>query len=151
MFNIVLIHPEIPQNTGNIGRLCVNNACRLHLIEPLGFSLDEAQVRRAGLDYWPHLDVSVHPGWEAFLASEHPARMMMASTRGKRSVYDFAFMKDDYIIFGSEGHGFPDAFYRRYAGSLYRIPMLGDHCRSLNLANAVGIVLYEGLRQVNGW
>ncbi len=151
MFNIVLVHPEIPQNTGNIGRLCVNNDCTLHLVKPLGFSLDSAQVRRAGLDYWPHLKLRIHEDWNAFLAGERPARMLMSSTHGTRSIYDFAFLPGDYIVFGSEGHGLPDDFYRRYAGSLYRLPMLGDKNRSLNLANAAGIVLYEGLRQVCNW
>ncbi len=151
MFNIVLVAPEIPQNTGNIGRLCVCTGSRLHLIEPLGFSLEQSQLRRAGLDYWPHLGYELHSGWNRFLAREKPARMIFLSTRGQRSVYDFSFRPADFLVFGNEGSGLPDPFYQRYADSLYRLPMPGQHCRSLNLANAVGIVLYEALRQANNW
>ena len=148
---VVLVHPEIPQNTGNIGRLCVNTHTRLHLIEPLGFSLSASSVKRAGLDYWPHLDLRVHASWDAFLADCRPERMIFASTRGRKTVYTVDFQAEDYLVFGSEGGGLPDAFYRRYCGSLYRIPMPAEQARSLNLANSVAVVLFEALRQVREW
>ncbi len=146
-FHIVLVAPEIPQNTGTIGRLCVCTGARLHLNKPLGYSLDEASVRRAGLDYWPHLDLCVHDDWEAFLAAAKPERMLFASTKGGRSLYEFQFHPGDYLVFGNEGHGLPDAFYERYSNALYIIPMPGVHARSHNLANAASIVLYEAMRQ----
>ena len=148
MFNIVLVAPEIPQNSGNIGRLCVNTGSRLHLVEPLGFSLDEPQRRRAGLDYWQHLDVRVHADWPALLRDCRPERMLFLSTKGQRSVYDVQFDTGDYLVFGNETSGLPSDFYVRYVGSLYTIPMPGEHARSLNLANAVAVVLFEALRQV---
>ena len=149
--NIVLIAPEIPQNTGNIGRLCVSTATRLHLIHPLGFSLEESQLRRAGLDYWPHLDLRVHDDWDAFLRACNPPRMIFASTKGSKSVFDVSYEDGDFLVFGNEGGGLPDELYVRYADSLRKIPMPGQHARSLNLANSVAIVLYEALRQVKGW
>ena len=146
-FHVVLVAPEIPQNTGTIGRLCVCTGARLHLIKPLGFSLDEASVRRAGLDYWPHLDLCVHDNWEAFLAAAKPERMLFASTKGGRSFYEFQFAPGDFLVFGNEGHGLPESFYERYRDSLAIIPMPGAHARSHNLANAAAIVLYEAMRQ----
>ncbi len=151
MMRVVLISPEIPQNTGNIGRLCVNTGSQLHLIKPFSFSLDDAHVKRAGLDYWPALDLHVHENWSAFLDGERPSRMLFASTKGVRSIYKADFHADDYLVFGNETSGLPSEFYRRYVGSLYQIPMIGERARSLNLANSVGIVLFEALRQVHGW
>ena len=151
MLSIVLLAPEIPQNTGNIGRLCVNTGCRLHLVKPLGFSLDAAHVRRAGLDYWPHLTLCVHESWDAFLEAEHPARLVFVSTKGERVLYDVRFRDNDFLVFGNETGGLPPEFYRRYSADLYRIPMPGGHSRSLNLANSVAVSLYEALRQVEGW
>jgi tRNA (cytidine/uridine-2'-O-)-methyltransferase len=148
MLNIVLVAPEIPQNTGTIGRLCVCTDARLHLIKPLGFSLDESRIRRAGLDYWKYLDVHVHETWQAFLAREAPGQLVFASTKGGRNLYDARFRNDDYLVFGNETGGLPDDLYRTYADSLYVIPMPGEHARSHNLANAVSIVLYEALRQL---
>ncbi len=149
--NIVLIAPEIPQNTGNIGRLCVATESQLHLIEPLGFSLAESRLRRAGLDYWPHLSLTVHADWDGFLRKSQPRRMIFLSTHGRNSFYDWSFESEDFLVFGNEGHGLPGIFYERYRDLLYRLPMPGRHSRSLNLANTVGIVLYEGLRQTEGW
>ncbi len=151
MFNIVLVTPEIPQNTGNIGRLCVSTDSRLHLIEPLGFSLDQSQLRRAGLDYWPHLQVTVYPEWENFQEKGPKRRMIFLSTHGERSVYEHSFQLGDTLVFGNESRGLPNDFYSRYRDRLYRLPMPGRHCRSLNLANTVAAVLYEALRQVHGW
>ena len=149
LFNIVLVAPEIPQNTGAIGRLCVCTEARLHLIRPLGFLLDEAHLRRAGLDYWPHLDCSLHDSWQDFLQQAQPQRMFFCSTKTKRNVYELKFQKGDFLVFGNEGHGLPEEFYTRYQQDLYCIPMPGKHARSHNLANAVAIVLYEAWRQIN--
>lgn len=148
-FHIVLVAPEIPQNTGTIGRLCVCTGARLHLIEPLGFSLDEAHLRRAGLDYWPHLDWQLYPDWETWLerVAPEPGRLYFCSTKTDRSLYQTQLQAGDFLVFGNEGHGLPAAFYPRYQNRLVTIPMPGGHARSHNLANAVAIVLYEGLRQ----
>ncbi len=147
MLNIVLVAPEIPQNTGTIGRLCVCTDARLHLIRPLGFSLDESRIRRAGLDYWRFLDLTVHDDWRGFLSAEEPERMHLVSTKGARSVYDCRYRPDDYLVFGSESSGLPADMHERYREILLHIPMPGRHARSHNLANAVSIVLYEALRQ----
>lgn len=147
MFHVVLVAPEIPQNTGTIGRLCVCTDTRLHLVRPLAFSLDEARVRRAGLDYWPHLDLHVHENWDAFLAAERPRRMLLFTTRTRRSLYSVRFEEGDALVFGNETSGLPAPFYERYREALVTIPMPGAHARSHNLANAVSIVLYEALRQ----
>ena len=151
-FNIVLVAPEIPQNTGSIGRLCVCTDCRLHLIRPLVFLLDEAHLRRAGMDYWQYLDVTVYDTWDDFLErNHHPSRMFFCSTKTERRLYSCRFQAGDWFVFGNEGHGLPPSFYERYAADLWTLPMPGDHSRSLNLANSVSIVVYEGLRQVMGW
>ena len=150
-FNIVLVAPEIPQNTGSIGRLCVCTDCRLHLIRPLGFSLDESHLRRAGMDYWQYLDLSVYENWEEFLEKNHPERMFFCSTKTVRPLYSQRLQEGDWLVFGNEGHGLPPHFYERYRDNLWTLPMPGEHCRSLNLANSVSIAVYEGLRQVKGW
>ena len=148
--HIVLVHPEIPQNTGNIGRLCVNTDSSLHLIEPLGFSLDESRVRRAGLDYWKFVRLNVYPDWQAFLQRFRPARerMFFLSTRGRRSLYACRFREGDVLVFGNETRGLPPEFYKEYSDRLFRIPMPGEHARSFNLANAVAISMFEALRQI---
>lgn len=146
-FNIVLVAPEIPQNTGTIGRLCVCTDASLHLIRPLGFSLDEAHLRRAGLDYWPYLNLDVYENWDDFLDRAQPGRMIFCSTKTERSLYDYRFQEGDWLVFGNEGHGLPVEFYDRYRNKLFTIPMPGVHCRSHNLANSAAIALYEGLRQ----
>ena len=146
-FNIVLFEPEIPQNTGTIGRLAVSTDSRLHLIEPLGFSLEDKFLKRAGLDYWPRLAPKIHPNWETFLAAERPARRFFLSTHGKKSFFDAQFRPGDYLIFGKESAGLPPEFYEQYRDELWQIPMPGRFSRSLNLANAVSIVLYEAIRQ----
>ncbi len=151
LFNIVLFAPEIPQNTGNIGRLCVNCDAALHLIRPLGFSLDASSVRRAGLDYWHDLDWTVYDSWDDFLGKAQPKQLVFMSTKGQRMLYDYVFEQEQYIVFGNEGHGLPDEFYQIYAQDLCSIPMPGKGCRSLNLANSVAITLYEAMRQVRHW
>lgn len=151
--NIVLVAPEIPQNTGNIGRLCVNTNCQLHLIEPLGFSLAESRLRRAGLDYWPNLQVKTHPDWKTFLNRENPetGSLFFCSTRGSKSIYDIPFQPGSTLVFGNESSGLPPDFYVRYADLLFYLPMPGKHARSLNLANAVCVAVYEGMRQIYSW
>lgn len=143
--NIVLLHPEIPENTGNIARLCAATGTVLHLIRPLGFRLDEKRMKRAGLDYWDHLTLKVHNSWEEF-SQTHPGRYWFISTKGETTYTDIPFGNDDYLCFGSETTGLPASFYADYSGALLRIPMKPE-IRSLNLANAAAIVLYEALRQ----
>ena len=149
-FSIVLVRPEIPHNTGAIGRLCVGLGVRLHLIRPLGFHLDEKSVARAGLDYWPHLDLRIHDTWEEYLEEVRPARMLFLSTHGEKSLYGCAFRPGDALVFGNESSGLPKPFYDRYRENLFRIPMPGEHARSINLANAVSIAAYECYRQLCG-
>ena len=150
MFNVVLVQPEIPPNTGNVIRLCANSGTRLHLVEPLGFSLDSARLLRAGLDYHEFTRVKVHGGWPAFVATECPARMFALTTRGRLRPDQVAFAPGDYFVFGSETSGLPDEVRQQFAAdSCLRIPMRPDN-RSLNLSNAVAIVVYEAWRQ-NGY
>lgn len=147
--NIVLLEPEIPANTGNIGRTCVATGTRLHLIEPLGFRLDEKSIKRAGMDYWSKLDVSRYMNYEQFLEVNKPGKVFMATTKAKRSYTDVSFGPDDYIMFGKESAGIPEEILVDNEETCIRIPMLED-IRSLNLSNSVAIVLYEALRQ-NGF
>ena len=146
-FSIVLVRPEIPHNTGAIGRLCVGLGVPLHLIRPLGFHLDDQSVARAGLDYWSHLDLQVHDTWEAYLSAAKPTRLFFLSTHGERSLYDCSFETGDALVFGNESSGLPKDFYGRYRERLFKIPMPGEHARSINLANAVSIAAYECYRQ----
>ena len=146
-FNLVLVRPEIPQNTGAIGRLCVSTGTRLHLIKPVGFSLEDKYVRRAGMDYWQHLDLTIHEDWEAFLAANPGARLWFFSTKGETCFWDREFQDGDFLVFGSESCGLPGELYERYRDRLCIIPMEGDFYRSLNLANSAAVALYEGLRQ----
>lgn len=148
--NIVLVRPEIPHNTGAIGRLCVGIDARLHLIRPLGFHLDNASIKRCGLDYWEHVDLVYHRSWDTFLVAEKPEQLVFASTKGRRTIYDIKFEDNVYIVFGNESSGLPPALYMTYKDQLYTIPMPGKNARSINLANAVAIVAYEALRQIGG-
>ena len=147
-FSIVLVRPEIPHNTGAIGRLCVGLGVPLHLIRPLGFHLDDQSVARAGLDYWPFLELTVHDTWDDYLAAESPERLFFLSTHGEKSLYDASFSAGDALVFGCESAGLPKELYERYRESLFRIPMPGEHARSINLANAVSIAAYECYRQL---
>lgn len=147
-FSIVLLRPEIPHNTGAIGRLCVGLGVKLNLVRPLGFRLDDKSVARAGLDYWPYLDLAIHDTWEEYLSSEKPRRVFFLSTHGEKSLYDIAFEPGDALVFGNEGHGLPTEFYSRYEDKLFKIPMPGTNARSINLANAVSIAAYECYRQL---
>jgi len=147
-FSVVLLRPEIPHNTGAIGRLCVGLGVPLHLVRPLGFALDDRSVARAGLDYWPHLDLSVHDTWEDYLAAARPKRVFFLSTRGEKPLYGCRFERGDALAFGNESSGLPPGFYSRYGEALFKIPMPGEHARSINLANAVSIAAYECHRQL---
>ena len=144
--NIVLLEPEIPSNTGNIGRTCVAAGARLHLIEPLGFRLNEKSIRRAGMDYWEHLNVTRYIDYQDFLEKNPGARIYMATTKARRLYTDVKYEDDCYIMFGKESAGIPEEILLQNQERAVRIPMLSD-IRSLNLANSVAIVLYEALRQ----
>ncbi len=146
--NIILHQPEIPANTGNIGRTCVATNTVLHLIEPLGFRLNEKEIKRAGMDYWEHLDVRRYMNFEEFLEKNPNARIYMATTKARRSYTEVAYGPDDYIMFGKESAGIPEEILVEYEETCIRIPML-PQIRSLNLSNSVSIVLYEALRQNN--
>jgi len=148
IFHIVLLKPEIPHNTGAIGRLCVGLGCPLHLIRPLGFHITDEYVRRAGLDYWEFLELTVHNTWEEFLLRVNPSGIHFLSTKGKKSIYACRFQRGDALIFGSESKGLPPEMYPQYADDLFQIPMPGEHARSINLANAVSIAAYEAYRQL---
>ncbi len=145
---IVLLSPEIPQNTGAIGRMCVCLDARLILIKPLGFLLDQKHLKRAGLDYWQFLDKTIYDDWLEFRKMEQPQQMFFASTKGIRPYYDFQFEPNVFLIFGNESSGFPHEFYDIFKDRLYMIPMPGKHSRSHNLANAVSIIAYEAYRQI---
>ncbi|MGN0335662.1 MAG: tRNA (uridine(34)/cytosine(34)/5-carboxymethylaminomethyluridine(34)-2'-O)-methyltransferase TrmL [Lachnospiraceae bacterium] len=144
--NIVLFEPEIPANTGNIGRTCVATGTRLHLIEPLGFRLGEKELKRAGMDYWDQLDVTRYINYEDFLEKNPGAKIYMATTKGPNVYSDAKFEPDCYIMFGKESAGIPEEILVQNKENAIRIPMIGD-IRSLNLSNSVAIVLYEALRQ----
>ena len=149
MFHIVLVHPEIPPNTGNVIRLAANTGCTLHLIEPLGFSMEDRQMRRAGLDYHEYAQVQRHASWATFQASERPdpARCFALTTRGQRGVHEVAFQPGDWLVFGSETQGLPPDLREQFAtDQRLRLPMRAEQ-RSLNLSNAVAVVIFEAWRQ----
>lgn len=146
MINIVLHEPEMPANTGNIGRTCVATGARLHLIEPLGFRINDKMLKRAGMDYWDKLDVTTYICYEDFLEKNPSARIYMATTKAKQTYTDVQYEEDCYIMFGKESAGIPEEILLDNRDTCIRIPML-DEIRSLNLANSVAIVLYEALRQ----
>lgn len=147
LFHVVLHQPEIPNNTGNIGRTCVATGCALHLIHPLGFEVSEKACRRAGLDYWPRLTVREHDSWSAYLARAAPARLWLLSTKAGRVIYDADLRRGDHLVFGRETAGLPDEILEAHADRLLVLPMMEGE-RSLNLATAVCAVVYEGLRQL---
>ena len=152
MFNIVLVEPEIPPNTGNVIRLAANTGCRLHLIEPLGFSMDDKHMRRAGLDYHEYAELKRHASWQAFTAQEQPdpMRLFAMTTRGSRNLFEVAFQPGDWLVFGSETKGLDAALRETFASSQrLRLPMQPDQ-RSLNLSNAVAVTVFEAWRQ-NGF
>ncbi len=149
MFNVVLVEPEIPPNTGNIGRLCLATRSRLHLVQPLGFEIDNRQLRRAGLDYWKEVDVQLWPSFAALQECQsHDARTFFLTTKSCRVYHQQQFQPGDFLVFGRETKGLPESLLSRNADRLITIPMHGT--RSLNLATAVAIVLYEAVRQNTG-
>ena len=148
MINIVLLEPEIPANTGNIGRTCVATGASLHLIEPLGFDISEKAVRRAGMDYWHELDLHVYKNYEEFLQKNPDAKVYMATTKAKKLYTEAEYEPDCYIMFGKESAGIPEEILMDNKDTCVRIPMVGE-TRSLNLSNSVAIMVYEALRQNN--
>ncbi|MFW5629935.1 MAG: tRNA (cytidine(34)-2'-O)-methyltransferase [Acetivibrio ethanolgignens] len=146
MLNVVLHEPEIPANTGNIGRTCVAAGARLHLIEPLGFRIGEKELKRAGLDYWDKLDVRVYDNFDDFLEKNPGAKIYMATTKAQKTYAEVSYEEDCYIMFGKESAGIPEEILVEHENTAIRIPMIGD-IRSLNLSNSVAIVVYEALRQ----
>jgi tRNA (cytidine/uridine-2'-O-)-methyltransferase len=150
MLHVALFEPEIPPNTGNIARLCAATASRLHLIGKLGFTIDDKQLKRAGLDYWPHVDLHRHATFEEFeqLGFE---RLWVVDNPAPRSYTDVKFQDGDCLLFGKESTGLPETIRVQFPDRLISIPMFTPHVRSLNLSTSVGIVVYEALRQVNHW
>lgn len=146
--NIVLVRPEIPQNTGSIGRLAAATRTRLHLVGPLGFSLEDRYLKRAGLDYWPLIDLVTYAGWDEFVGANPDARLKCFSTHANRIYTDAAYASGDYLVFGCETKGLGREFIDERADDSYRIPILESGVRSLNLSNAVSIVVYEAMRQL---
>lgn len=146
MLNIVLLEPEIPANTGNIGRTCAATNTRLHLIEPLGFKLNEKSLKRAGMDYWTEIDVKTYIDFQDFQEQNPEAKLYMATTKAEKMYTEVSYEPDCYIMFGKESAGIPEELLVKYKENCVRIPMVGD-TRSLNLGNSAAIILYEALRQ----
>lgn len=147
-FNIVLHEPEIPSNTGNIGRTCVATGTRLHLIRPLGFKIDDKKIKRSGMDYWKDLNLTIYDDWDDFLEKNPEARIFYATTKGRNVYSEVEFKDGDFLVFGKESAGIPEEILIKHPNEAIRIPMDRD-IRSLNLSNSVAIVLYEALRQNN--
>ena len=144
--NIVLHEPEIPANTGNIGRTCVATGTSLHLIKPLGFDISDKAIRRAGMDYWKELDLHVYENFEEFVEKNPGARIYMATTKARKAYTEVEYKGNDFIMFGKESAGIPEEILVKYEETSVRIPMIGE-IRSLNLSNSVSVILYEALRQ----
>lgn len=149
-FEIVLFQPLIPQNTGSIARLTASNHIKLNLIEPLGFELSDRYMKRAGLDYWKYVDLHVYPSFDSYLSVNNISsdRISIYTSKTDRNLYSKKFCENDVLVFGNESHGLPEEFHSRYSEQSYRIPMEEEGVRSLNLANAVGIVAFEAIRQL---
>jgi tRNA (cytidine/uridine-2'-O-)-methyltransferase len=146
--HIVLVEPEIPQNTGNIARLCAGTGCKLHLIKPLGFSTDDRYLKRAGLDYWHLVEIYYHDSFRELAEQYADHRFYFNTTKANQRHTDITYTPDDFIVFGKETKGLPEELLAQYPDNLVRIPMIAD-ARSLNLSNAVAVVVYEALRQFN--
>lgn len=146
MLNVILHEPEMPANTGNIGRTCVATGTRLHLIEPMGFRINDKMVKRAGLDYWDKLDVTIYDDWNDFLQKNPDAKIYMATTKSKQKYTDVKYEDNAYIMFGKESAGIPEELLLENKENCVRIPMMPNE-RSLNLSNSVAIIVYEALRQ----
>lgn len=149
MLRVALYRPEIPQNTGNVARTCAATHTPLHLIEPLGFQLSSRHLKRAGLDYWPHVQLEVHAGWEALCERLAGCRFVFFSTRGQRAYYQFRFCRGDCLVFGSETQGLPEEMLAAHRERVVNLPIDRSCVRSLNLSTAVGIALFEATRQLS--
>lgn len=147
--NIVLIEPEIPNNTGNIGRLALGSGSHLHLVKPFGFEIDDKRLKRAGLDYWKHLSVTYYENIEEFFVINKNQNMAFLSSHGTKNHWEIPFQDNMFLIFGKESAGLPKSITEKYPDQLYKIPLYSEHIRSLNLANAVSIVIYEGLKSLS--
>jgi len=147
-FNIVLIEPEIPNNTGNIGRLALATGSTLHLVKPFGFELSDKRLKRAGLDYWQHLHVVIYENVDMFFKEHQDKQMVFFSATANKNHYDVAYKNEIFLVFGKESVGLPKALLELHSQETAKIPLYSEHIRSLNLANAVAISIYEGLRQI---
>jgi tRNA (cytidine/uridine-2'-O-)-methyltransferase len=147
-FNIVLVEPEIPMNTGNIGRLSLASGSALHLVKPFGFEIDDTRLKRAGLDYWKHLSVHIYENVDEFFSTNKGKEMAYLSSSAAKDYYSIDYQDEMFLIFGKESVGLPKSITDKNADQLFKIPIYSDHVRSLNLANAVSIVVYEGLRSM---
>ncbi|MDX1446558.1 tRNA (cytidine(34)-2'-O)-methyltransferase [Lishizhenia sp.] len=146
--NIVLFEPEIPNNTGNIGRLALGTGCNLHLVKPYGFEISDKKLKRAGLDYWPHINLTEYDSVEDFFAQHGHAKFAFFSSKGERSFWEIPYEDDLFLVFGKESKGLDDWITEKYAKDTYQIPMFSDKIRSFNIANAVAIAVYEGIRNL---
>ena len=144
--NIVLFEPEIPNNTGNIGRLSLASGAKLHLVKPFGFELDDSRVKRAGLDYWKHIDLTIYESIEEFYLKNEGKKMAYLSSHGKQEYWSIDFEDEMFLIFGKESKGLPKDIIENNDDKTYKIPLFSEHIRSINLANAVSVVMYEGIR-----
>ncbi len=147
--HIVLVHPEIPNNTGNIGRLSLATGAHLHLIKPFGFEISDSRLKRAGLDYWPHIQLSTYESIDEFYEKNANKKIILLSSHGTKSVWDIPFENDMMLLFGKESTGLPPEILNKHPQSVYKIPLHSDHIRSINIANAVSVTIYEGLRQLS--
>jgi len=146
--NIVLIEPEIPNNTGNIGRLALASDSNLHLVKPFGFEISDSRLKRAGLDYWQHVNLHIYENSEEFFRKNKNAKMVFLSSHGTKNHWSINFEDDLFLVFGKESVGLPKPIIENFKNKLYKIPLFSKHIRSLNLANAVSVVIYEGLKQL---
>ncbi|WP_298498971.1 tRNA (cytidine(34)-2'-O)-methyltransferase [uncultured Algibacter sp.] len=146
--NIVLIEPEIPNNTGNIGRLALASGSHLHLVKPFGFEINDTRLKRAGLDYWQHLSITYYENIDEFFSINKNKNMAFLSSHGTKNHWDIPFKDNMFLIFGKESVGLPKQLIEKYKDTLFKIPLYSEHIRSLNLANAVSITVYEGLKHI---
>ena len=146
--NIVLFEPEIPNNTGNIGRLSLASGCNLHLVKPFGFELNDTRLKRAGLDYWKHISIKIYDNIDEFYRLNPGKKMVYFSAKGKKSFWSIDFEDDLFLIFGRESSGLPQSIIDKQSHNLYKIPLFSKQIRSINLANAVSVVVYEGIRNL---
>ena len=146
--NIVLFEPEIPNNTGNIGRLSLASGCNLHLVKPFGFKLNDTRLKRAGLDYWKHISLKVYDSIDEFYSLNMDKKMVYFSAKGTKTFWSIDFQDDLFLIFGRESSGLPESITDEKSHELYKIPLFSEHIRSINLANAVSVVVYEGIRKL---